>query len=139
MQVPDKDNLYAVGTLTGPGRRNPLNTTQVTCNRATNECLTNSVDMIGAGHNYVQLGRLDSPAHIPVIKWDDYEIIAEEVPIFSCFKTTIFIDLKAPSLTWVEQPIHMDTTYCQRADTTTYRWRLEEPPRPWDPGYPQRK
>ena len=131
---PKEDHLYAVGSLAGTGKRHQ-NTTQITCDKQAKECLTSAIEAIGFGDTYVQLGRLESPSRLAVVRWDAREIIASDaaaLPSFWCLRTTVYIDLKSEEVTWVEEPINRDTTFCQQADPMTYRWRLEDPKQPWE-------
>ncbi len=52
-----------------------------------------------------QIGRMQNPAAYPIVKMNQYEVVAqEEAPLFGCFRVTITIDRKAEQLLWLEEP-----------------------------------
>jgi hypothetical protein len=76
------------GTLTGKGLGNPNNTYAVTCTKEWKACFISYVEQIG--HN--QIGRIQDPYSYPIVKWNDFEVIAQEEPsMFGCARVTITI------------------------------------------------
>jgi hypothetical protein len=63
------------------------------------------------------------------VKWDDYEVIAQEEPnLFGCLRVTITIDRKTEALLWVEEPIHQTKPSCKNVDSTLRKYSIEDSP-----------
>jgi hypothetical protein len=63
----------------------------------------------------------------PIVKWNDYEVIAQEEPTLSgCFRVTITINRKRETLLWVEEPINQTKPSCKDADTTIRKYSIED-------------
>src|SRR5436309_8953965 len=88
------------GTLTAlTGKRLDNNTYGVACYGRYKACFISSVNQIG----HEQIGRMENPFDYPIVKWNDYEVIAQEEPTLSgCFRVTITINRKRETLLWVE-------------------------------------
>jgi hypothetical protein len=113
------------GTLTGKGLGYPNNTYAVSCYGRHKACFVSSAEQIGAN----QIGRMDNPADYPIVKWNDYEVVAqEEISMFGCFRVTITIDRKQQQLLWLEEPINQTKPSCKDADTNIRKYSLEAPP-----------
>lgn len=128
---PESNNfksVYVAGTLTGDGN-DGNNTTSLTCYKDSMECLVSAIH--GISESSCQLGRLDAVQRFPIVKWDDYVIIAtDETPYdtFSCFKTTINIDRKSEVVEWVQEPINQSQLSCKDiSDNKVYKWTIEDP------------
>jgi hypothetical protein len=112
------------GTLTGKGLAN--NTYAVSCYGRYKSCFVANVEQIG----HDQIGRMDNPSDYPIVKWTEYEVIAQEEPTLSgCFRVTMTIDRKREELLWVEEPINQTKPSCKDADTSIRKYRIEDPPR----------
>jgi hypothetical protein len=86
------------GTLTGKGLAYPNNTYAVSCNKEYKTCVVSFVQQIG--HN--QVGRMQDPFIYPIVKWNDYEVVAQEEPSpIGCFRVTLTIDRKSQALLWL--------------------------------------
>ena len=88
----DVGSVGISGTLTGADLAYPNNTYAVGCTKEYKACFVTSVEQIG--HN--QIGRIQDPYSYPIVKWDDYEVIAQEEsrPI-GCYRVTITIDRRS--------------------------------------------
>lgn len=117
--------VYVAGTLTGDGVGYENNTTAITCFRDRMECLTYSIQQIGAN----QVSRLDSPVMYPVIKWDAHEIVASgSADAFACRKLTISIARTSQTVVWVEEPINQGAAACKDSEMRVLKWTIEDPP-----------
>ncbi len=113
------------GTLTGEGLAYPNNTYSVACEKAQQTCSASSIEQIGPK----QIGRLDGPWVYPIVKWDQYEIVAsDELSSFSCAKVTITIERQQETLLWVEEPINQTRPICKDADNKLKKYTLEDSP-----------
>jgi hypothetical protein len=113
------------GTLTGKGLGYPNNTYAVSCSKEWNACFVSFVEQIG----YNQIGRMEYPYPYPIVKWNNYEVIAQEEPNpIGCFRTTITIDRKSEALLWLREPINQTKPNCKDADTTIRKYSIENPP-----------
>lgn len=128
--------VYVAGTLTGNDIEhnvyilgNKDNTIAITCYKDRMECLVNSI--IGISKTSCQLGRLDAPLPLPIMKWDNYVIIATDenkFDTFDCTKTTINIDRKLETVLWVQEPINQSQLSCKDFhDNEIYKWTIEDP------------
>jgi hypothetical protein len=73
---------------------------------------------------------MENPGDYPIVKWNDYEVIAQEEPTLSgCFRVTITINRKRETLLWVEEPINQTKPSCKDADTTIRKYSIEDSPR----------
>jgi hypothetical protein len=118
-------SLYISGTLTGKGVAYPNNTYAVACYGLYKACFVSSVEQIGPKH----MGRMDGPWAVPIVKWNDYELVAQdEVPLLSCFRTTITIDRKGKSLLWVDEPVNQTKPICKDSDTNMRKYSIEDAP-----------
>jgi hypothetical protein len=130
MDIGNKDRefgrVYISGTLTGKGLAYPNNTYAISCIHKFDSCFVASVQQIG----HDQIGRMDNPYEYPIVKWTEYEVVAQEEPsLFGCFRVTITIDRKRESLLWVEEPINQTKPSCKDADTTIRKYSIEDSPR----------
>jgi hypothetical protein len=78
------------GTLTGGDLSN--NTYGVSCSKEWKACFVAYVAQIGQNH----IGRIQDPYSYPIVKWTEYEVVAQEEPnLLGCFRVTITIDRKS--------------------------------------------
>jgi hypothetical protein len=113
------------GTLTGKGMGYANNTYAVSCIRTYKACFVSYVQQIG----HEQIGRMENPSPYPIVKWSDYEVIAqEESNLFGCVRVTMTIDRKRETLLWVEEPINQTKPSCKDADTTIRKYTIEDSP-----------
>ena len=116
--------VYVAGTLTGDGVAYKNNSVVVACYKDRMECLTYVVDQIGPNH----VGRLDAPTSYPVVKWDNYVIVATGGGEVNCRKDTISIARKAQTVVWVQERIDQSRAACKDADTRVLKWTIEDSP-----------
>lgn len=115
--------VYMAGTLTGDGLGYPNNSVAVWCYKDRMECQTYSIEEIGPN----QIGRLDTPASYPVIKWSAFEIVASgPADAVDCRKLTINIERKSETSVWVEEPINQASAACKSADSRVLKWTIED-------------
>jgi hypothetical protein len=113
------------GTLTGKGLGYPNNTYAVSCYDRYKACFVAFVEQIGND----QISRMQNPFDYPIVKWTEYEVIAQEEPALSgCFRVTITIDRKREALLWVEEPINQTRPNCKDADTSIRKYSIEDSP-----------
>jgi hypothetical protein len=113
------------GTLTGKGLGYPNNTYAVSCIGEYKACFVAYVRQIGHDH----IGRMENPAAYPIVKWTEYEVVAqEEASLFGCYRVTMTIDRKMRALLWVEEPINQTKPNCKDADTTIRKYSIEDSP-----------
>jgi len=113
------------GTLTGNGLAYPNNTYVVSCNKEWKACFVSFVEQIG--HN--QIGRMEYPYPYPIVKWNKYELIAQEEPNPSgCSRVTITIDRHSKALLWLEEPINQTKPNCKNAGTNIRKFSIEDSP-----------
>jgi hypothetical protein len=111
------------GSLTGKGLDN--NTYAISCMRTYKACFISSVNQIG----HDQIGRMDNPYAYPIMKWNDYEVVAqEEASVIGCIRVTITIDRKTEAVLWVEEPINQTKPICKNFDTTIRKYTIEDSP-----------
>jgi hypothetical protein len=113
------------GTLTGKDMSYPNNTYALTCSKEYRACFVSYVQQIG--HN--QIGRMENPFTLPIVKWNDYEVIAQEEPSpTGCARTTVTIDRKRQALLWLIEPINQTKPNCKDADTSIRKYSIEDSP-----------
>ena len=111
------------GTLTGEGLSYRNNTYSVTCYYERRECFISSIEQIGPK----LIGRLAYPEIYPITKWNAYEVVAtEDASDFRCAKVTITISRKSGTALWVQEPINQTRPACQKSDTKTHKWTIED-------------
>jgi hypothetical protein len=118
--------IVVTGTLTGDDLGYPNNTFVIACHLHEKECLVTSAQQIG--HN--QIGSLDAPFSYPIVKWNAYEVIAQDEaasPVL-CATQTITIERKQKSFLWVQEPINQTTPFCKNADTKIHKYTIEDSP-----------
>ena len=123
----DKEFAYVgiSGTLTGKGLGYPNNTYAVACYGIYKTCFVSYVQQIGQQ----QIGRMENPAVFPIVKWNDYEVVAqEEQTLFGCFRVTMTIDRKSEALLWVEESINQTKPSCKDDDTNIRKYSIEDSP-----------
>jgi hypothetical protein len=64
------------GTLTGKDMAYPNNTYAISCIREAKACFVSYVQQIG----HDQIGRMENPSAYPIVKWTEYEVVAQEEP-----------------------------------------------------------
>jgi hypothetical protein len=113
------------GTLTGKALGYPNNTYAVSCYSGYKACFVAYVEQIG----HDQIGRMGNPSAYPIVKWNDYEVIAQEAPSpIGCSRVTMTIDRKREALLWVEEPINQTKPSCKDADTNIRKYTIEDSP-----------
>lgn len=113
------------GTLTGDGLAYPNNTYAISCLREKGDCWVASVEQIGSG----QVGRMDNPYWIPITKWDQSEVVAqEEENTFSCARTVLTIDRLSKAALVVFLPINQTSPNCAKAETKIRKYSIEDSP-----------
>jgi hypothetical protein len=121
----NKESVGISGTLTGADLGYKTNTFAITCIKELNHCIVASVQAIGDNH----IGRLDYPYLVPIIKWTDYEIVAqEEMSAFTCIRVTFTITRKQEAALWVEEPVNQTTPMCAKSDGKYRKYTIEDPP-----------
>jgi hypothetical protein len=111
------------GTLTGNGLGN--NTYAVSCNKEWKACFVSFVEQIGRNH----IGRMQDPYPYPIVKWNNYEVIAQEEPSpLGCSRVTITIDRQSKALLWLEEPINQTKPNCKNANTNIRKFSIEDSP-----------
>src|SRR4051812_17679946 len=101
------------GTLTGKELAYPNNTYSVSCHRDYKACFVATIEQIG--HN--QIGRMQTPVPYPIVKWNEYEIVAQDDSTLTCSRITFTINRSSEELLWVEEPMNQTKSYCKAADT----------------------
>jgi hypothetical protein len=113
------------GTLTGAGLAYPNNTYSVNCEQQKNMCVVASAEQIGPN----QIGSMQPALEYPIVKWDTNEIVAADPPSdVLCTRATITIDRQRQSLLWLEEPINQSKPMCERAETRTVKFTIEDAP-----------
>jgi hypothetical protein len=121
----NKDYWVSIsGTLTGEDMAN--NTYGVLCHKEQNTCFISYVEQIGS--NPPQTGKIEQYT-IPIVKWTNYEVIAQEDSPFACIRMTITIDRGRKALLWLEEPINQTKPNCKDARTTIRKLSIEDPPK----------
>jgi hypothetical protein len=109
------------GTMKGDGVIYKNNTYAIWCIKDRKECLVSSIEQIGDN----LMGRLQYPYSVPIIRWNDYEIVASnELTDWSCLKMTITIMRSSKTATWVEEGVHLGKEGCAK-DKWVHRWSIE--------------
>jgi hypothetical protein len=76
-----------------------------------------------------QIGRMQNPGAYPIVKWNDYEVVAQEdTTMFDCYRLTFTIDRKHEALLWVEEPTNQTKPSCKDADTSIRKYTIEDSP-----------
>jgi hypothetical protein len=120
-----QESVGISGTLTGPNLGWKTNTFAITCIKELNHCIVASVQAIGDNH----IGRMDNPYLIPIIKWNDYEVVAqEEMPMSGCIRVTFTMSRKQQTALWIEEPVNQTTAMCAKSDGTYRKYTIEDPP-----------
>jgi hypothetical protein len=121
------DLLVAIsGTLTGKGLAYPNNTYAVSCDKEYKGCFVSVCPTDWAQ----PIGRMDFPLASPIVKWNDYEIVAqEELSPIGCSRVTLTIDRKSQALLWLEEPANQTKPNCKDADTNVRKYSIEDSPR----------
>ena len=113
------------GTLTGPGLAYPNNTYSVNCEQQKKMCVVASAEQIGRN----QIGSMQPAVEYPIVKWGANEIVAADPPSdVLCSRATITIDRQRQSLLWLEEPINQSKPMCERAETKTVKFTIEDAP-----------
>jgi hypothetical protein len=113
------------GTLTGKDLAYPNNTYSVSCHRDYKACFVATIEQIG----HDQIGRMQSPVLYPIVKWNDYEIVAQdEVSTLTCSRVTFTINRSSEELLWVEEPTNQTKSSCKFADTNIRKYIIEDSP-----------
>lgn len=113
------------GTLTGVDLAYPNNTYAVGCSKEYKACFVTFVEQIG--HN--QIGRIQDPYWYPIVKWDDYEVIAqEEAGPIGCYRVIITIDRRSQGLLWLREPINQTQPNCKDTSPNIQKYTLEDSP-----------
>jgi hypothetical protein len=72
---------------------------------------------------------MDFPLASPIVKWNDYEIVAqEELSPIGCSRVTLTIDRKSQALLWLEEPANQTKPNCKDADTNIRKYSIEDSP-----------
>jgi hypothetical protein len=120
-----KESVGISGTLTGPDLGFKMNSYAIACIKELNHCIVASAEAIGDN----QIGRLDYPYLVPVIKWNDYEVVAlEEMPMFACSRLTFTITRKQETALWVQEPVNQTKAECAKSDGKYRKYTIEDPP-----------
>jgi hypothetical protein len=110
------------GTMKGDGviiYKN--NSYAIWCIKDRNECLVSSIEQISDN----LMGRLEYPYSVPIIKWNDHEVVAAtEVNTWTCVKTTISILRNSQTATWIEERVNPGKGTCSN-DKWVRRWSIE--------------
>ena len=119
-----KESVGISGTLTGPDLAYKTNTYAITCIKELNHCIVASAEAIGDN----QIGRLDYPYLVPIIKWSEYEVVAQEdMPLFACGRLTLTITRKQETALWVIEPVNQTKTECAKSDGKYRKYTVEDP------------
>jgi hypothetical protein len=61
---------------------------------------------------------MQNPVPYPIVKWNDYEIVAQdEASTVTCSRVTFTINRSSEELLWVEEPINQTKSSCKFTDT----------------------
>jgi len=111
------------GTLTGDGVMYKNNTRSISCIKDKGECIIASIEQIG-DH---QIGRLDYVYTMPITRWTELEIVAADEPNdWSCVRNTVFLQRKAETALWVQEPTNTAKPQCKTADSNVRHWTIED-------------
>ncbi|MCC8957248.1 hypothetical protein H8B02_28580 [Bradyrhizobium sp. Pear77] len=101
------------GSMVGNGMAYQNNTYGLSCWAELRECFIAQVNQIGPR----QIGRIDGPNSIPLVRWSTNQIIAQDDPgDLGCFRTTITIDRTTEKVLWVEEPVNQTKPNRKDAD-----------------------
>jgi hypothetical protein len=118
------ESVYVTGTLTGEGMAYPNNTAALTCYKERKECIYTSVEAIGSH----QIGRMDAPWIIPIIQWDNSQIVASDEMFSGCRRLTITVLRRSQEVAWVEEPINQSKGECVKVISTITKYTIEHSP-----------
>jgi hypothetical protein len=123
----DGENLvYVAGSRTGQGVSYPDNTMAIVCWRAKMQCWMASVE--GISKDSCQIGRMEWPTSLPIIRWSDREIVAAEPePSVACSKLTVVIDRGLHTTLLINEPINIKSSSCPGPQTSIEKSTLEDP------------
>lgn len=114
------------GTLVGQGMAYPNNTYGIACYKQYKACFVSYVEQIG----HEQLGRIQTSDAYPIIKWDTFEVVAQDEPnMFACRRVTITIARKSESLLWYEEPVNQTKPNCKDVDASIAKYSIDDAPR----------
>jgi hypothetical protein len=121
-----QDSWVAIsGTLTGDGLAHPNNTYTIGCFRDLHECRVASIEQIGPN----QIGRMEIPLALPIVKWETQEVVAGDEPSkVECSRATITIERDQGTLLWVEEPVNQTRPSCKRSDAKIAKYTIEDSP-----------
>ena len=122
-QKGDLAEVIISGTLTGKEQNYPNNTYFVNCIYRYKTCFVSDVLQIRSK----QIGYTEA-AEYPIVKWNDYEIVAQEEMLINCYRTTFTINRKMQTLLWVDEPINQTTRFCKGSDTNIRKYTIEDAP-----------
>jgi hypothetical protein len=109
------------GTMKGDGVIYKNNTHAIWCIKDRQECLVSSIQQIGDN----LMGRLDYPYSVPIVRWNDHEVVAAtEVSDWTCVRTTITIMRNSQTATWVDERVNAGKGTCSN-DKWVHRWSIE--------------
>jgi len=109
------------GTMKGDGVVYKNNTYAIWCIKDRQECLVTSVAQIGDN----VMGRLEYPCSVPIVRWNDYEVVAaSEGNTWTCVRTTITIMRNSQTATWVDERVNAGKGTCSN-DKWVHRWSIE--------------
>lgn len=113
------------GTLTGPEVGYPNNTYTISCVKEEHECSISHIDQIGTN----QIGRLEVAYNIPIAQWNGSEVIASQDDTNPfCQKTTVTLDRKLKTASWLDVPINTASAFCKNADKQARKYTIEDAP-----------
>jgi hypothetical protein len=120
-----EDLVYVAGSRTGQGVSYPNNTMAIGCWRAKMECWMASVE--GISKYSCQIGRMEWPTFLPIIKWTDEEIVAAEPePSVACSKLTVVINRKLQTTLLIHEPINVKSSFCPSPRMSIEKSTLED-------------
>jgi hypothetical protein len=110
------------GTMKGNFVPYKNNTYSIWCMKDREECLIASIDQL----NDHLMGRMGYPYALPIIRWDEYQVVAAEEPsVSSCQRTTITIMRSSQTATWVTEGINRKKPQCEKDTLTILKWSIE--------------
>lgn len=119
--APGGEAVGISGTMKGDGITYTNNSYAILCNKDRKECLVSSIEQVGDN----LMGRLAYPYSVPIIRWNDYEVVAvTEVNTWTCVRTTITIMRSRESATWVEESVNAGKGTCSN-EKWIQRWSIE--------------
>jgi hypothetical protein len=111
------------GTLTGRDQNHPNNAYSVHCIYRYKTCFVSDVIQIRSK----QIGYMEAEDY-PIVKWNDYELVAQKEISINCYRTTFTINRKMQTLLWVDEPINQTTTLCNNSDPNIRKYTIEDAP-----------